>query len=92
MDGPRDCSGLSERLWQGKRGQICASLAARHLPPSDIHFQLCEIAQGLQYLHAQKIVHGDLRGVRVHCSQLAHRLTTVIGKYSGYPGLERLPC
>ncbi|KAJ7663064.1 kinase-like domain-containing protein [Mycena polygramma] len=26
---------------------------------------LCEIAQGLQYLHAQKIIHGDLRGANI---------------------------
>lgn len=34
---------------------------------SPIHFvnQLCEIADGLHYLHEQDIAHGDLRGVRI---------------------------
>ena len=28
--------------------------------------QLLEVAEGVQYIHSQKIVHGDLRGVSFH--------------------------
>ena len=30
------------------------------------HCQLADIADGLQYLHSRDVVHGDLKGVRVH--------------------------
>jgi len=33
--------------------------------PDEYLHQICEVAQGIDYLHLQNIVHGDLRGVRV---------------------------
>lgn len=37
--------------------------ARKNSATAQIHPQLSEIAQGLEYLHSQNIIHGDLRGV-----------------------------
>jgi serine/threonine protein kinase len=32
--------------------------------PPDLRYQLCDIAEGLCYLHSCNVIHGDLKGVR----------------------------
>lgn len=45
----------------------------------DIHRLLFEIAEGLQYLHEQRIVHGDLRGANLLLDQDCHVLLADFG-------------
>ena len=33
---------------------------------------MLEVAKGIQYIHAEGIIHGDIRGVSVHISQVVN--------------------
>jgi serine/threonine protein kinase len=44
---------------------------------SNLH-QLVDIASGLEYLHSLDVVHGDLKGVSIHNTDLVAFLTRVL--------------
>ncbi|KAJ7238886.1 kinase-like domain-containing protein [Mycena rebaudengoi] len=47
---------------------VCA-LFMPGIASSQLHLQLWEVAQGLEYLHSRNIVHGDLRGANILITQ-----------------------
>lgn len=45
-------------------GLVCAHLTVINSDRTHRHDQLLNIADGLRYLHACNVIHGDLKGVR----------------------------
>jgi len=57
--------------------------------------KILEVAQGLEYLHSQNIVHGDLRGVSGSTGKLGDYLigcSSLSGQYSHQWSLACRPC
>ena len=49
---------------------------------------MLEVAAGVQYIHSEGIVHGDLRGVRIWLSCLVYQLISrILGKHTPWPRL-----
>jgi len=61
---------------------VLSSVPRSSIYPNSV-LKLMQVAHGLEYLHSQNVVHGDLRGVR--CALPVSRVMTerFLDKYSG---------
>ncbi|EIN06475.1 kinase-like protein [Punctularia strigosozonata HHB-11173 SS5] len=63
-------------------GDIMHYIETRQLVFDDVHRLMLEVASGLQYLHSQHLVHGDLRGANILIDENHHALLADFGLIS----------